>query len=117
MADLICPGSIVAVESGDYTEDYYLLRCSDRPRELESEETIGGLVQPMGTLVVDGEWFDIVKSQPGRSYRLLNMKASVCLNSIRHICPENLTRVGGRSGQYLKVEESLHEDIIASLLG
>ena len=109
IAELVSPGSIVAVQSGDVDTDYYLLRCSTRPEALATDEDVGGILQPRGTLVVKRECLEFVKTQPPRTYKLLSLDATVCVNSVRYICPNSLLNVSGRSGKYLHVDEGLHE--------
>ena len=56
LTDLVASGSILAVESGDSEEIYYLMRASGQAEPLEQAQKVGEHEVLQGTIVVKGEW-------------------------------------------------------------
>ena len=117
LSDLVVDGSIVAIESGDREDSFYLLRCTRPVTVLEADTSIGGVLEAAGTKVVHGQWFNRVSRRGEYCYQLLDTETVCSANSIRYLCPTSCFQVTVKGRKTLfKLEDHVVESILDSLV-
>lgn len=112
--DLVSEDSYVAIASGDPGEDYYLLKVSERPKELERlTKDDWGATYPAGAEVLSGHWLlPVIRSR--RSYKVDYTRiALVYVSTALYLC----TDLRPLSEDTFEVTEEEHVNILQSLDG
>ena len=113
--DLVSEGSFVAIASGDPGEDYYLLKVSEGPKDLQTPtKDDWGATYPAGAEVLTGHFLIQVAGTRSRHYNVdYSRKALVYASTATFLC----TDVRSLPCDTLQVTEEEHLNILHSVDG
>ena len=116
LKDIVSEGSCVAIASGDPGEDYYLLKVSEGPKELQRlTRDDWGATYPAGAEVLSGHWLlPVTCTRSSRSYKVdYTRMALVYASTARFLC----TNLRPLPQDTFEVMEEEHINILQSLEG